>query len=123
MDRLEAVIRVVATFVTGDYSSISALLSEGSSPNFVRESRETRRNLGEISKNVTNCKQMLLSFTQDFYSRKDNNEVKYRASEQRERAVKPLRRGTRYFFFFLYGIGNGRVGGEESGNFVPYLAL
>lgn len=100
MDRLEAVIRVVATFVTGDYSSISTLLSEGSSPNCGRESRETRRKLGEIAKNVTNCKQMLLSFTQDFYSRKDPNEVKYRASEQRERAVKPLRKGTPYFFFF-----------------------
>ena len=54
------------TIVTGDYSSISALLSERSLPNFVRESRETRRKLGETSKNVTNCKQMLLSFTQDF---------------------------------------------------------
>ena len=35
------------TIVTGDYSSISALLSERSLPNFVRESRETRRKTGE----------------------------------------------------------------------------
>ena len=53
----------VAMDVTGNYSSISALLSGGSWPNFVRESRETRRKLGERSKKVTNCKQMLLSLT------------------------------------------------------------
>ena len=106
-DKLEDLNWVVATIVIGDYSSISALLSEGSLPNFVRESKETRRKTGETSKNVTNCKQMLLSFTQDFYSRKDYSEVKYRASDQRERAVKPLRKGTRYFFFFYAVLATG----------------
>jgi len=43
---------------------------------------------------------MLLSFTQDFQITWIYAEVKYVASDQRERAGKTLRRGTRYFFFF-----------------------
>ena len=43
---------------------------------------------------------MLLSFTQKFQITWIYDEVQYVASDQRERAVKPLRKGTRYFFFF-----------------------
>ena len=50
---------------------------------------------------------MLLSFTQDFQITWIYDEVPYRASDKGQRAVKPLRRGTRYFFFFYAVLATG----------------